>query len=88
MQIQSIPVVLGMHNAKSFIYFVMVLSLLLGAGIIAYEGLITKNYFVLLSSVVTVVSFGLIEKTRYKAVHTIFKIVIVLGIFNLLTFLF
>jgi 4-hydroxybenzoate polyprenyltransferase len=88
LQIQSIPVVLGMQNAKSFIYFVMVLSLLLGAGIIAYEGLITKNYFVLLSSVVTVVSFGLIEKTRYKAVHTIFKIVIVLGIFNLLTFLF
>ena len=88
LQIQSIPVVLGLQNAKSFIYFVMVLSLLLGVGIIAYEGLITKNYFVLLASAVTIISIGLIEKSRYKAVHTIFKIVLVMGIFNLLTFLF
>lgn len=88
LQIQSIPVVLGLQNAKSFIYFVLVLSLLLGVGIIAYEGLIFKNYYVFISSLISILCIALIEKSKYKTVNRIFKILIVIGIFNLLTFLF
>lgn len=84
LNIQSLPVSLGLEKARSFLGFVMVLSFSGGAGIILHDGLSTRNYFILLALFVTALSGFLIHKNQFKAVNTMYKIIMVLGILNIL----
>lgn len=82
--IQSLPVSLGTDKARAFLVFVMVLSFSGGAGILWHDGLITRSYFILLALLLIVVSGILIQRNHYKAVNTIYKVMMVLGILNIL----
>jgi 4-hydroxybenzoate polyprenyltransferase len=84
LNIQSLPVSLGIDKARSFLGFVMVLSFSGGAGIILHDGLITRNYFLLMAIGLIALSGFLIHKNQYKLVNTIYKIVMVAGILNVL----
>ncbi len=84
LNIQSLPVSLGLEKARSFLGFVMVLSFSGGAGIILHDGLSIRNYFILLALFVTALSGFLIHKNQFKAVNTMYKIIMVLGILNIL----
>ncbi len=84
LNIQSLPVSLGLEKARSFLGFVMVLSFSGGAGIILHDGLSIRNYFILLALFVNALSGFLIHKNQFKAVNTMYKIIMVLGILNIL----
>jgi 4-hydroxybenzoate polyprenyltransferase len=84
LNIQSLPVSLGKDKARSFLGFVMVLSFSGGAGILLHDGLITRNYFILLAIGLIALSGFLIHKNQYKMVNTMYKIVMVAGILNIL----
>jgi len=87
LNIRSMPVVLGLENAKLFIYFVFMIGCLLGLGIMFYEGLIVRNYFVLSTCLFYAISVFLIKRKHFKLSNLLFKIMIVFGILNLFTFL-
>lgn len=82
--IQSLPVSLGTDKARAFLGFVMVLSFSGGAGILWHDGLMTRSYFILLALLLIVVSGILIQRNHYKAVNTIYKVLMVSGILNIL----
>lgn len=84
LNIHSIPVSLGQEKARAFLGFVMVLSFCGGLGIVLYEGLTVRNYFIALSLGVIALSGFLIHRNRYRSVNTLYKIVLVLGILNIL----
>jgi 4-hydroxybenzoate polyprenyltransferase len=85
--VRSIPVVLGIHIGKSFYYFVVTISLMIGLGILFYDGFQLRNLFILLVLLSNLVNLFLVQTNRFKLVNTAYKILIVLGIINLLTFL-
>lgn len=87
LNIQSIPVVLGIEYAKSFIYFVFFISFLIGSGILFYDGILIRNAYIILVLNSLIINFYLIKNQQFKASNTFFKILIVLGILNLSTFL-
>lgn len=84
LEIHSIPVSLGQEKARAFLGFVMVLSFCGGLGILFYEGLSARNYFIALSMAVIALSGYLIHRNRYKHVNTLYKVLMVLGILNIL----
>lgn len=84
LNIQSLPVSLGIDKAKAFLSFVLVLSFFGGLGIVLYDGFVSRNYFILLAMGVLVVSGYLLKRNQYKTVNNLFKIVLVLGIVNIL----
>ncbi len=84
LNIQSIPVSLGIDKAKSFTAFMMVLSFLAGLSILFYYGLELGDYFILLAISGVVVCIILMQKNRFRTINTIYKILIVLGILNIL----
>ncbi|MBL7838316.1 MAG: geranylgeranylglycerol-phosphate geranylgeranyltransferase [Bacteroidetes bacterium] len=84
LDIHSIPVSLGQDKARAFLGFVMVLSFCGGLGILFYEGLSLRNYFILISMITIAFSGYLIQKNRYKQVNTLYKTLLVLGILNIL----
>jgi len=84
LNIQSLPVSLGVDKAKSFTVFMMVLSLLAGLSILLYFGLEPGNYFILLAILVLAYCIAMMQRNRFKSINNIYKILIVLGIFNIL----
>ncbi len=84
LNIQSIPVSLGIDKAKSFTVFMMVLSFLSGLSILFYYGLEQRNYFILIAIITVASSMYLMQKNRFGTINTCYKILIVAGILNIL----
>ena len=82
--IQSLPVSLGPEKARAFSEFVMVLSLLGGLGILLHDGLILRNYYILFTILMVLVIILLMQQSRYRSVNTIYKILLIGGIVNIL----
>jgi 4-hydroxybenzoate polyprenyltransferase len=85
--VRSIPVVLGINLGKSFYYFVVAITMMIGLGILFYDGLEIRNLFILLVLISNLMTLFLVGIDKFKVVNTIYKILIILGIINLLTFL-
>jgi 4-hydroxybenzoate polyprenyltransferase len=84
LNIQSLPVSLGIDKAKSFTMFIMVLSFLAGLSILFYYGIEQRNYFILLAISAILACMFLLQRNSFNTVNTIYKIIIILGILNLL----
>lgn len=84
LNIQSLPVSLGPEKARSFLGFVMVLSFSGGLGILLHDGLKDRNYFILLAIVAVAICGFLIRKNSYATVNNLYKLILVLGILNIL----
>jgi 4-hydroxybenzoate polyprenyltransferase len=84
LNIQSLPVSLGIDKAKSFTAFMMVLSFLAGLSILFYYGLEQRNIFVLLAIAAVGFCIVLMQKNRFQTINTLYKILIILGILNIL----
>lgn len=82
--IQSLPVSMGWAQARSFLGFVMVLTFAGGLGIVLHDGLLHRNWFILLALLTLVVNGYLMRQNRFGAMNNVFKIVLVLGIVNIL----
>ncbi|MCC6817778.1 MAG: geranylgeranylglycerol-phosphate geranylgeranyltransferase [Bacteroidia bacterium] len=80
----SIPVSLGLEKARAFLGFVQVLSFSGGLGILLIDGWSQRNYFIALSLLLIVVSGFLAHRNQYQLVNTFYKIILVLGILNIL----
>lgn len=81
--IQSLPVTLGTDKAKSFLGFILLLSMLGGIGIVLHDGMLTRNYFILGAIALSGVSLYLLQKSAYKTINTLFKVLLVAGILNI-----
>lgn len=82
--VHSLPVSLGLDKARAFLGFVMVLSFSGGLGILLYEGLTVRNYFIVLCLLVIALCGYLIHRNKFKGVNTLYKVLLVLGILNIL----
>lgn len=84
LNIQSLPVSIGVEKAHSFLSFILVLSFSGGLGIILHDGLDTRNYFILFALLMILVCGILMRKNQYKLVNRLYKLTLVLGILNIL----
>lgn len=84
LNIQSLPVSLGIDKAKSFLNFIMVLSVLGGSSILLYYGPEQRQYFIALGLITEALLFVLISQKHYKVSNRLLKVLLVLGIANLL----
>ncbi|HEY1047435.1 MAG TPA: geranylgeranylglycerol-phosphate geranylgeranyltransferase [Bacteroidia bacterium] len=84
LNIQSLPVSIGPEKARSFLGFVMVLSFSGGLGIVLHDGLLMRNYFILLTLFLLLINGMLMRKNHFKVMNTIYKVILVLGILNIL----
>jgi 4-hydroxybenzoate polyprenyltransferase len=84
LNIQSLPVSLGFGKARDFALFAMVLCICGGLGILFYDGLADHNVFIALAVFATAVNMYLINKAYFNAANTIYKIILILGIWNIL----
>lgn len=84
LNIQSLPVTIGMDKAKAFSVFVMVLSFLGGLGILLHDGLLPRNFFILAVLLCLILNIYLLQRSQYKSVNTIYKFLLVAGIVNIL----
>ncbi len=83
-QISSIPVMLGIEKAQYFSLFIMVLSGFCGISILAFYGFSTGNYYLLLSLIAIGFNIFLLKAGQYKTINMVYKVLIVLGILNIL----
>lgn len=83
LNIQSIPVSIGLDKAKSFSIFVMVLSIIGGLAILLHDGLVLRTYFIALALIVSIGILILVQKDQFKIINTLYKILLVLGILNI-----
>ena len=84
LNIQSLPVSLGIDKANSFLSFVIVLSMAGGLAVILHDGLILRNYFIGVSVLLLLLVLMLIQYNRHKAANAVYKILLVAGILNFL----
>lgn len=84
LNIQSMPVSLGVEKAKSFSVFIMLLSFLGGLGILFHDGLLIRNYFIVLTLSMILIIMLLMQNGNFKIVNTIYKVLLVGGIINIL----
>lgn len=84
LNIQSLPVSLGIEKAASFLGFVMLLSVLGGSGILLHDGLMPGNYFIAAALLLTVLNMFLLQHGQYPLINTLYKVLLVAGIFNIL----
>lgn len=84
LNIQSLPVSLGIDKAASFLGFVMLLSVLGGSGILLLNGLMPGNYFIAAAVLLTLLSMYLLQRGQYHLINTLYKMLLVAGIFNIL----
>jgi 4-hydroxybenzoate polyprenyltransferase len=84
LNVQSIPVSLGIDKARSFTVFMMVLSSLSGLSVLFYYGLEARNFFILIAIIVVAFSMALMQRNRFSIINTLYKILIIAGIINIL----
>ena len=84
LNIQSLPVSLGVDKAKSFLNFVIVLSVAGGLGILLNDGLMLRNYFILFTLFCLVSVLTLTKYNKYKSANAVYKVLLVAGIVNFL----
>lgn len=84
LNIQSMPVSLGVEKAKSFSVFIMLLSFLGGLGILFHDGFLLRNYFIVLTLSMILINMLLMQNGNFKTVNTIYKVLLVGGIINIL----
>ncbi len=82
--ISSIPVLLGIDKAIYFSNFIMVLSIFCGLSIVSIFGWSTGSYFLILALITIAINLVLLQKHQYKLINTLYKVLIVLGIANIL----
>jgi 4-hydroxybenzoate polyprenyltransferase len=83
LNVQSIPVSIGLDKAKSFSVFVIVLSILGGLAILIHDGLVLRTYFIVLALSLSVGILYLIQKDQFKIINTLYKVLLILGILNI-----
>lgn len=82
--ISSIPVLLGIEKATYFSMFMMVISAFCGLCILFVFGFGRGNYFLMTAVAAIVINIALLPKQQYRTINTVYKILIVLGIINIL----
>lgn len=84
LNIQSLPVSIGIDKAKSFLNFIMVLSVLGGSSILLYYGFEKRQLLIAFGLICEALLFVLISKQHYKVSNRLLKLLLILGILNLL----
>lgn len=84
LNIQSLPVSLGIDKANAFLSFVLVLSISGGLGILIHDGLLLRNYFIGFSVLCLIGIFFLTHYKRFQTANVVYKILLVTGILNFL----
>lgn len=80
----SIPVLLGFDKARYFNIFILMLSFFFGFSILVFFGFSIGNYFLIIALVSIFTNLFLLKYNHFRTVNLVYKILIVLGIFNLL----
>lgn len=84
LNIQSLPVSIGIDKARSFLGFILVLSFSGGLGILLHDGIIMRNYFIIYALVVILISSILMKQSQFKLINRLYKLTLILGILNIL----
>ncbi len=82
--ITSIPVMLGLEKAHYFSLFIMALSFFCGLSILAFYGLNQGNYYLIICLAFIILNIYLLKLQKFAGINLIYKVLIVLGILNIL----
>jgi 4-hydroxybenzoate polyprenyltransferase len=82
--ISSIPVMLGLEKAHYFSIFIMALSFLCGLSVLLIYGLTIGNYYLLICLLCIAFNMYLLTLEKFTLINLVYKVIIVLGILNIL----